>query len=66
MDIGFSPLNLCGDRNNPGLPARMPNNVMLMKPADGPPVSRTASPQYDSSVAHPARVYACWLGGYFL
>ena len=41
----------------------MPNNVMLMKTADGPPGQRTTSPQFDTSVPHPARVYGYWLGG---
>jgi hypothetical protein len=40
----------------------VPNNVMLMKPADGPPGLQTISPQFDSSVAHSARVYGYWLG----
>jgi len=41
----------------------MPNNVMLMKTADSPSGQRTTSPQFDTSVAHPARVYAYWIGG---
>ena len=41
----------------------MPNNVMLMKTAGSPSGQRTTSPQFDTSVAHPARVYAYWIGG---
>jgi hypothetical protein len=41
----------------------VPNNVMLMKPADSPSGLRTISPQYDPSVANPARIYGYWLGG---
>ncbi len=48
MDSGFSPLNLCGDRNNPGLPAGPPNNVMVMKPADSP--ARVMSMDRDDAV----------------
>ena len=36
---------------------------MVMKTADGPPGQRTTSAQFDTSVAHSARVYGYWLGG---